>query len=73
MLREETAEEEMLVEDTEKVTLLIIISIFFTLSAAKYVSLLSKESVATDEGFHDESTNDTDPLVARKQPKETHR
>ena len=23
----------------------------------------SQESVATDEGFHDDSTNDTDPLV----------
>jgi len=42
VLREETAEEGMLVEDTEK------------------------ESVATDEGFHDESTNDTDPLVGKK-------
>ena len=29
-------------------------------------SLSSQESVATDEGFHDESTNDTDPLVKLK-------
>ena len=72
MLREETAEEGMLVEDTEKVILILVLILdtekvelpfsFFLFS----FSLPSQESVATDEGFHDESTNDTDPLVKKK-------
>ena len=101
MLREETAEEEILVEDTEKVNILIIISslpfekvtiliiipilsllsilmtfltiISILLLSPTLLSLPSKESVATDEGFHDESTNDTDPLVNDKKSKQTHK
>ena len=34
-------------------------------------SLPSQESVATDEGFHDESTNDTDPLVKKGRKRES--
>ena len=98
MLREETAEEGMLVEDTEKVETFLILILPLFLSLVKdtwkvepffFLILLlflisfrrwspfsslfffsffftsSQESVATDEGFHDESTNDTDPLVKK--------
>ena len=54
VLQEDTGEEERLrVEDTEKV-----------IEPLDVRHPHTQESMATDEGFHDESANDTEPLVS---------